>query len=166
MLWVGDKLKLMKLLVAIGLIASAPGCATIIRGTDQEVAVNTNPVGATVQFSNGQTCTSPCKIKAARNQSIMLNISKPGCHPQTSTMMPVLAGGGVLLGGLIDYGTGAVYDLQPNPLTVTLVCGAEGMTPPPMPVPAAPATVDCMSEGGVRVRLVGTVCPDKFTPAS
>jgi len=37
-------------------------------------------------------------------------------------MMPVLAGGGVLMGSLIDYGTGAVYDLQPNPLTITLVC--------------------------------------------
>ena len=162
-------MKMTKLLLAIGMIVSLSGCATIIRGTDQEVAVNTNPVGATVQFSNGQTCTSPCKIKAARNQSIMINISKAGCHPQTSTMMPVLAGGGVLLGGLIDYGTGAVYDLQPNPLTVTLVCGADGMTPPlafPAPSPAVPATVDCLSEGGVRVRLVGTECPAKFTPAT
>ena len=28
----------------------------------------------------------------------------------------------MILGGLIDYGTGAVYDLQPNPMTVTLAC--------------------------------------------
>jgi hypothetical protein len=27
-----------------------------------------------------------------------------------------------MLGWFIDYGTGAVYDLQPNPLTVSLVC--------------------------------------------
>lgn len=38
-------------------------------------------------------------------------------------MVPTLSGAGVILGGLIDYGTGAVYDLQPNPLTVTLACG-------------------------------------------
>lgn len=37
-------------------------------------------------------------------------------------MIPTLAGGGVILGGIIDYGTGAVYDLQPNPLTITLAC--------------------------------------------
>ncbi|WP_172592474.1 hypothetical protein [Nitrosomonas supralitoralis] len=37
-------------------------------------------------------------------------------------MMPTLAGGGVIMGGLIDYGTGAVYDLHPNPMTVSLVC--------------------------------------------
>ena len=28
----------------------------------------------------------------------------------------------VLLGGLVDYATGAVYTLQPNPLTLTLAC--------------------------------------------
>jgi len=37
-------------------------------------------------------------------------------------MIPVLSGAGAILGGLIDYGTGAVYDLQPNPLTITLDC--------------------------------------------
>jgi hypothetical protein len=37
-------------------------------------------------------------------------------------MIPTLGGAGVVLGGFIDYGTGAVYDLQPNPLTVTLDC--------------------------------------------
>lgn len=29
-------------------------------------------------------------------------------------MIPTLAGAGVIFGGFIDYGTGAVYDLQPN----------------------------------------------------
>jgi hypothetical protein len=36
--------------------------------------------------------------------------------------VPSLAGAGAMLGGFIDYGTGAVYDLQPNPLFVTLNC--------------------------------------------
>ena len=99
-------------------------CATIIRGTEQEVFINTNPIGAEIQISNGQSCTSPCKFIAARNQSLTINISKEGCATQTASMVPTLAGGGVLLGGLVDYGTGAVYDLQPNPLTVTLACTA------------------------------------------
>jgi hypothetical protein len=57
-----------------------------------------------------------------RDTSLQIDISKDGCATQTATMVPTLAGGGVILGGLIDYGTGAVYDLQPNPLTVTLNC--------------------------------------------
>ena len=98
------------------------GCATMIRGTTQDISVNTVPSGAQLRFSNGQSCQSPCQLEVARNETLLITIDKEGCHAQTATMVPTLAGGGVILGGLIDYGTGAVYDLQPNPLTVTLAC--------------------------------------------
>jgi len=113
-----------KVLLAVTacIVIFTSGCATIVRGTEQEVSINTNPVGANIQFSNGQSCVSPCTIKTKRNQSLQISITKDGCHQQTATMMPTLAGGGVILGGIIDYGTGAVYDLQPNPMTVSLVC--------------------------------------------
>ena len=161
--------------IAVSLVA---GCATIIRGTEQEVSINTNPVGATVQFSNGQTCTAPCTIKSARNQSLMITISKPGCNTQTATMMPVLAGGGVLLGGLIDYGTGAVYDLQPNPLNLTLQCSPEGLNPvtPATMQPVSPSRTSelnsqqssqslCIAADGSRVLVGGPVCPQGTTPS-
>lgn len=111
----------------IGMLAAVcllSGCATIIRGTEQQVHVNTNPISAKIEFSNGQSCLSPCSIKTKRDQSLVITISKEGCSTQTATMIPTLAGGGVILGGIIDYGTGAVYDLQPNPLTITLACTA------------------------------------------
>lgn len=111
-----------RLLVALLSIGLLPGCATMIRGTEQEVAINTDPVGAQVTFSNGQSCATPCTLKAKRNTSLQLTIEKEGCNTQTATMIPTLAGAGVILGGLIDYGTGAVYDLQPNPLFTKLTC--------------------------------------------
>lgn len=101
------------------------GCATIVRGTEQQVSINTNPNGAEVQLSNGQSCKSPCAITAKRDQSLQITVNKEGCQTQTASMVPQLAGGGVMLGGLIDYGTGAVYDLQPNPLTISLSCHKE-----------------------------------------
>lgn len=101
---------------------SLSGCATLVRGTDQEISINTDPPGAQIRISNGQNCVSPCNLKASRDQSLQLTITKEGCQTQTASMIPQLAGAGVILGGLIDYGTGAVYDLQPNPLTVTLAC--------------------------------------------
>jgi uncharacterized protein YceK len=123
-----------KLLVVTMLLAltGLSGCATIIRGTSEQVSVNTNPVGAQIDFSNGQSCTSPCTIKTKRNKSLQINISKAGCATQTATMIPTLSGGGVIMGGLVDYGTGAVYDLEPNPLTITLACGMQygGVAPP------------------------------------
>jgi|GEM_PF-2487857 len=103
-------------------IAAFSGCVTMVRGTSEAVSVNTNPPGAKIDFSNGQSCKSPCTIKTKRNKSLQITITKSGCGTQTATMVPSLAGGGVILGGLIDYGTGAVYDLQPNPMIVTLSC--------------------------------------------
>ena len=98
------------------------GCATIMRGTNQQISINTNPSGANIVLSNGQSCSSPCTLTVRRDQSLQITVTKEGCQTQTASMIPALAGAGVILGGLIDYGTGAVYDLQPNPLTLTLAC--------------------------------------------
>src|SRR5262245_37510215 len=108
-------------LAAISLMFLA-GCATVIRGTEQDVTVDTVPRGAKVEFSNGQTCTSPCSISAKRNQSLIVDIFMQGCGPQTAFIRPVLATGGGLLGGLPDFATGAVYDLEPSQLSFTLTC--------------------------------------------
>jgi len=98
------------------------GCATMIRGTTQQISINSDPDGAKVTLSNGQSCTTPCNIEAERKNSLQVTIEKEGCRRQTTAMVPTLAGAGAVLGGIIDYGTGAVYDLQPNPLFITLAC--------------------------------------------
>ncbi|KAF0143679.1 MAG: hypothetical protein FD153_434 [Rhodospirillaceae bacterium] len=79
-------------------------------------------IGADIQFSNGQSCKSPCTITVKRDQSLQITITKADCQPHTATMIPTLSGGGVILGGLIDYGTGAVYDPRLNPLAILLIC--------------------------------------------
>lgn len=96
-------------------------CATMFRGTTQQISINTEPTGAHVQLSNGKSCTTPCNTVAKRNESLLVTITKEGYQTHTASMVPSIAGAGILLGGVIDYGTGAVYDLQPNPLHVTLV---------------------------------------------
>ena len=94
----------------------------MIRGTTQTVSINSDPDGATVTLSNGNTCLTPCVIEVQRKNTLQLTLQREGCRRHTTAMVPTLAGAGAILGGLIDYGTGAVYDLQPNPLFVTLVC--------------------------------------------
>ena len=103
-------------------LVALTGCATMIRGTEQEVFINSEPEGAEVTISNGMQCVTPCRLKAQRKESLQITIRKEGCNTITTAMIPTLAGAGAILGGLIDYGTGAVYDLQPNPLFVTLTC--------------------------------------------
>lgn len=98
------------------------GCATIVRGTEQNVTVNTVPNGANVAFSNGQSCTSPCSISAKRNQEINVVVTMEGCASQTAFVRPRISTGGGLLGGLPDLATGAVYDLEPSDLSFMLTC--------------------------------------------
>ena len=98
------------------------GCtATVFRGTTQSISINSDPVGALVTMSNEQTCTTPCDVEVDRKHTIQLTFEKEGCRKHTRAMVPTL-GAGVLFGGIIDYGTGAVYDLQPNPMFVNLTC--------------------------------------------
>lgn len=117
-------MRLIKNICALGLSASLVGCATMIRGTNDQLHISSTPTGAKATLSNGQSCTTPCTMQLKRNQSLIINYSKPGCKPTQLSVYPTLAGAGVILGGLVDYGTGAVYNLTPNPASVMLDCSA------------------------------------------
>lgn len=97
-------------------------CATMIRGTTEELQLTSNPLGAKATLSNGQSCVTPCSLTLPRNGSFSVTFTKESCDAHTASVFPVLAGAGVILGGIIDYGTGAVYSLQPNPVLAGLNC--------------------------------------------
>ena len=109
-------------LILAGIIIGSYGCATMIRGTTETLYIESEPEGALAQLSTGQSCVTPCQIKLKRNQTVNIKFTKDGCEPTMITVVPTLAGAGVILGGLIDYGTGAVYNLTPNPVRVLLKC--------------------------------------------
>ena len=64
-------LHLIKVFYSILVLTLLTSCATMIRGTTQEVSVNTTPAGAHVQFSNGKSCISPCHTIAERKQNLI-----------------------------------------------------------------------------------------------
>jgi hypothetical protein len=115
---------------------SLTSCATMIRGTSEELQFNSQPAGATATLSNGQSCMAPCSLTLPRNASLAVTFSKEHCDDQMLSVFPVLAGAGVVLGGIIDYGTGAVYSLQPNPVVAVLKCRPATPVGAPAPVPA------------------------------
>ena len=150
----------MKVSVWISSAASAlllTGCATMIRGTHEPLQLSSSPEGAVAQLSNGQSCTTPCSLDEERDSSFSITFSKDGCDAQTVSVFPTLAGAGVLLGGVIDYGTGAVYSLRPNPVVTTLKCAAVASAAQPAVRPAvavapvvsvAPAAATAPNSGG------------------
>ena len=114
-------------------VASLSACASITRGTKQQFYVNSDPSGAEVEMSNGLRCRTPCKLKVGRKSDFVVRVIKDGYQPAEVHVQGKVKGGGAagglagnaLLGGVIGLGidasTGAMLNLRPNPVTVTLV---------------------------------------------
>ncbi len=113
---------LCKRVCVIALLGSLPSCATIMTGTTEIVSINSDPPGAKVEFSSGQSCQTPCNVEVKKKGSIQVTLRMEGCRVHTTALIPTISGSGAILGGIIDYGTGAVYHHQPNPLFVHLDC--------------------------------------------
>lgn len=97
----------------------------MIRGTTEPLQLSTTPGGAKASLATGQACVTPCSLQVSRGTSTAVTFSKENCDDQMVSIFPVISGPGLLLGGLIDFGTGAVYSLQPNPVTAILKCRGE-----------------------------------------
>jgi hypothetical protein len=120
-----------RLVFACAVALALGGCATVTRGTDDQIQVNSDPQGATVQTSLSQQCMTPCTLKVGRKDEFSVTVAKPGYAPQTVFVGTKVAGAGaagfagnVLVGGVIGMGvdaaTGATLEHFPNPVTVIL----------------------------------------------
>ncbi|HYC97543.1 translation initiation factor 2 [Brevundimonas sp.] len=124
-------------LTLVGVALSLPACATITRGTTQAFTVESTPPGASVSTSNGFQCdATPCTFRMPRKDAFRATVSMDGYVTQEHEIASGMSGAGgagfagnVLVGGLIgmtvDANSGAMKDLTPNPLVVTLRTPAE-----------------------------------------
>lgn len=146
----------MKIIViaAIGLAVS--GCATVTRGTSNNVQIKSEPSGAKAMLSTGQHCPStPCTFDIPRKTEFTVSYEMPGYMPQQVDVKTQLAGAGaagfagnVLVGGLIGMGvdaaTGSTLEHVPNPVVAYLqpagkpaAAAKRVRKPKPAPAPAA-----------------------------
>jgi hypothetical protein len=126
------------MIVACAFALALSGCATITRGTDEPIQVQSEPQGAQVQTSLGFQCITPCVLNVPRKTEFTVTYSKPGYEAQTIPVLTRMGGGGaaglagnVLVGGAIgigvDVATGATLEHYPNPVIATL----RPLAPPP-----------------------------------
>lgn len=119
-------------LIAAGAVLGLSGCATVTRGTSETFVVTTEPAGATVRLSTGETCITPCAVEMRRKHGFGVEIEREGYERVETRILPQVSGAGatgmagnVLIGGvvglIVDASTGATKDLRSNPLAVTLV---------------------------------------------
>ena len=141
--------------VLAALASTLAGCATITRGTTTDFKVSSTPPGASVTTSTGFSCApTPCVIrKMIRKEAFDATFTLAGYKPKVAHIQSLVEGGGaagavgnVVVGGVIgiavDATDGAMDDLVPNPLAVTLqpVETAAAPAPPPTVAPAPTAT--------------------------
>jgi hypothetical protein len=107
------------------------GCASVTRGTQNQVQITSDPPGAEAKTSMGHTCVTPCTLTFGRKDEFSVVVSKPGYESQEVPVRTQLANAGaagfagnVLVGGVVgmavDASTGATLEHCPNPVAVTL----------------------------------------------
>ena len=145
----------MRNLGILALCALVGGCASVTRGTTENISISSTPSGAEAAISGldvPTACVTPCAIVAKRNADISITFQKEGFEPQVVQLtkdVPATGAAGfagnLLAGGLIGMGvdavTGAATDHKPNPVIVTLAPVAPPAPPPRAvrkPRPSAP----------------------------
>ncbi len=139
----------MKVLIVSVCALGLGGCASVVRGTDEQIAFQSEPAGAHLQLSNGLSCsTTPCDLKVARKDEFTATFTKDGYQQQDIRVTTHVSGGGVaagagnvLAGGLIGVGVdaynGANLDHQPNPVLAHMVATAPSKPGRPSKVPVS-----------------------------
>ena len=140
---------MIRLLLAAVLAAPCVGCASVTRGTTENISISSTPEGATAEISgldNPTECVTPCVVVAKRNADITVTVNKEGYQPQVIPLTKEIPGtgaagfaGNILVGGLVGMGvdavTGAAQDHKPNPVIVTLQPSAPASRRPTKPKP-------------------------------
>jgi hypothetical protein len=125
---------MIRLLLAAAIALPCVGCASVTRGTTENISISSTPAGATAEISGldvPTACVTPCVVQAKRSADIIVTFNKEGYEPQVIPLTKEIPGSGaagfagnVLLGGVVGMGvdavTGAALDHKPNPVIVTL----------------------------------------------
>jgi hypothetical protein len=122
----------MRFLIVGALALSLGACATVTRGTTEQVAFSSEPSGAEVRTSTGLGCPeTPCTIIVPRKDPFVATFAKAGYHSEQVTVSTTMGGAGTaglvgnaLVGGVIgiavDASNGATMDHTPNPVIAQL----------------------------------------------
>lgn len=135
----------MRVIIALGAAGvMLGGCATVVRGTTEQVTITAEPPHAAIRTSLGHHCpASPCVVTVDRKLAFDAYAEAPGYQPGSIAITTQMSGGGaagmagnVLVGGVIGIGvdavTGATLDHVPNPAHIALAPVHRAEPPPPV----------------------------------
>ncbi len=141
-------------IIVLGAVALLLGsCASVTRGTTNQVQINSSPPEAQARTSMGHVCITPCTLQFSRKDEFTVLFTKAGFHSVEIPVKTQIAGAGAagfvgnaVIGGVVgmavDATTGATLEHVPNPVTATMIPLKRGeqprvikIEPPPPPAP-------------------------------
>lgn len=130
----GNPMNRITVIVVAGALLGTSSCALLLQGTTDQVAVMSEPPGATATLSNGETHVTPFTMTVPRQQDLQFHFSKPGYQSTDVTDDSQVEGGYLaadiftFLGWPIDAATGAYFAHQQS--TVIAHLDPEGTVVP------------------------------------
>ena len=125
--------RLMAISVFLCFLLVVTGCATIMSGLKQNVIILSNPRNAFVTINGVPHGRTPLALDLERKDDHYVKIEMEGYEPYEVTITRQINGwvwGNILIGGLIglaiDFGSGAIYSLNPEDIRPRLT--REGMS--------------------------------------
>jgi len=131
------------------------GCASVVRGVNEDVRIEVTPANAEIRTSAGHACTGPCVVNVPRKKEFTVTASAPGYQTETIDVDTRVSGkgaagmaGNVIIGGVVGVGvdavSGATLDHYPNPVIFSLDKGTGSKKvqsdPEPKPIPNKPVS--------------------------
>ena len=134
--------KNLSVIVAVCLCVNFSGCATIISGEDQNVAIRSNPSGAHVRIDGLIEGTTPMMVDLARKKRHQIDVEHGGQKVTRGTtrgfnwwyLGNIIFGG--VVGLIIDPCMGGMYEIKPETVYVDFNSANPSAE---VPAPAAPA---------------------------
>jgi hypothetical protein len=112
-------------LIALGGLSA--GCATVIKGTKQDIPIGSDPSGARVTIDGKPAGTTPMTASLPRKRSHMVTVERDGYEVENTIITNSVGGavaGNIIVGGLIGWGTDAIsggqYNLHPSVVSLKL----------------------------------------------
>ena len=116
--------------IFVGVLVS--GCATIFKGSSQKIVINSTPAEANISIKNNGgvevfTGKTPSTVKLSKKHEYVVTIQLKGYKESVIQVTQTLEGwflGNILCGGvvgiIIDAVDGAMWDLEPENIQVSL----------------------------------------------
>ena len=111
--------KTVSVLVTISFILSLSSCATIFKGTSEEVSFNSEPQKAEVWVNGTKRGETPLALKLESKRTYTIEFRKEGFESKSHTITNHVGAGWIILdvfaglvGVIVDAATGAWYSLD------------------------------------------------------